>query len=184
MDKPETVTPAVGQWFGDLAQVATKAMGEISADAPYAGKTVWDDPEVLADSRWWAENGISTFISSIPVMAAYVTGGGLAAAGAGFAMEASSMYNELIAEGIPDGPVPSAWSTVYGLVAGVLDATGAEAIFGGMPAVKETFKGMLSGSVKGSVKDTVKYGASRAGMGFLGEGGTEWLQGLAYTAPH
>lgn len=179
VDKPETVTPAIGQWFGDMAQVASKAMGEVSVDAPYAGKTVWDDPEVLADSRWWLENGPSTFISSLPAFAAYVTGGKLAAVGAGFAMEASAMYNELIADGMADGPIPRGWSTVYGLVAGVLDATGADAIFGGMPAVKKTFKGMMSGAVKGSVKDTVKYGASRAGMGFLGEGGTEWLQGLA-----
>ena len=179
VDKPETVTPAVERWFGDMAQVATKAMGEVSVDAPYAGKTVWDNPEVLADSRWWLENGISTTMSSLPAIAAYVTGGKLAAMGAGFAMEASGMYNELIADGMPDGPVPRGWSTVYGLVAGVLDATGADAIFGGMPTAKETFKGMMSGAVKGSVKDTAKYGASRAGMGFLGEGGTEWLQGLA-----
>lgn len=179
VDKPETVTPAVEQWFGDMAQVATRAMGEISVDAPYAGKTVWDNPEVLADSRWWLENGISTAMSSLPAIAAYVTGGKLAAVGAGFAMEASSMYNELIADGMPDGPVPRGWSTVYGLVAGVLEATGADAIFGGMPAVKKTFKGMMSGAVKGSVKDAAKYGASRAGMGFFGEGGTEWLQGLA-----
>lgn len=179
VDKPETVTPAVEQWFGDMAQVATKAMGEVSVDAPYAGKAVWDNPEVLADSRWWLENGISTAISSLPAIAAYVTGGKLAAVSAGFAMEASSMYNELIADGMPDGPVPRGWSTVYGLVAGVLDATGADAIFGGMPAVKNTFKGMMSGAVKGSIKDTAKYGASRAGIGFLGEGGTEWLQGLA-----
>lgn len=179
VDKPETITPAVEQWFGDMAQVATKAMGEVSVDAPYAGKTVWDNPEVLADSRWWLENGISTAMSSLPAIAAYVTGGKLAAVGAGFAMEASAMYNELIADGMADGPIPRGWSTVYGLVAGVLDATGADAIFGGMPAVKETFKGMMSGAVKDSVKDTAKYGAARAGLGFLGEGGTEWLQGLA-----
>ncbi len=179
VEKPATATPAVKQWFGNMAQVATRAMGEVSVDAPYAGKTVWDNPEVLADSRWWLENGISTAMSSLPAIAAYVTGGKLAAVGAGFAMESSSMYNELIADGMPDGPVPRGWSTVYGLVAGVLEATGADAIFGGMPAVKETFKGMMSGAVKGSVKDAAKYGASRAGMGFLGEGGTEWLQGLA-----
>ena len=179
VEKPATATPAVKQWFGNMAQVATRAMGEVSVDAPYAGKTVWDNPEVLADSRWWLENGISTAMSSLPAIAAYVTGGKLAAVGAGFAMEASSMYNELIADGMPDGPVPRGWSTVYGLVAGVLEATGADAIFGGMPAVKETFKGMMSGAVKGSVKDAAKYGAARAGMGFLGEGGTEWLQGLA-----
>lgn len=179
VEKPATATPAVEQWFGNMAQVATRAMGEVSVDAPYAGKTVWDNPEVLADSRWWLENGISTAMSSLPAIAAYVTGGKLAAVGAGFAMEASSMYNELIADGMPDGPVPRGWSTVYGLVAGVLEATGADAIFGGMPAVKKTFKGMMSGAVKGSVKDAAKYGASRAGMGFFGEGGTEWLQGLA-----
>ena len=179
VDKPATETPAISKWFGDMAQAATKAMGDISEDAPYAGKAIWDNPEVMLDSRWWLENGISTVISSVPAIAAYVASGGLAAAGAGFAMEAANMYNDLIAEGMPDNVGTSAWSAAYGVIAGALEATGVEAMLGGRPAVRSAFKYFLKESAVSSGRQVAKFGIARAGLGALGEGGTEWLQNVA-----
>lgn len=179
VDKPATETPAVSQWLGDMAQAATKAMGDISEDAPYAGKAIWDNPEVMLDSRWWLENGISTAMSSLPAMAAYAAKGGLAAGATGFVMEAANAYNDMIADGLPDDFRTRAYAAVYGVVAGALEATGTASMFGGIPAVKATFKNMLTGATEGGVKQAVKHSAAHVGMGFLGEGGTEWLQNIA-----
>lgn len=177
--KPVTETPVVSQWFGDMAQAATKAMGDVSEDAPYAGKVIWDNPEVMLDSRWWLENGISTAMSSLPAMAAYAAKGGLAAGATGFVMEAANAYNDMIADGLPDDFRTRAYAAVYGVVAGALEATGTASMFGGIPAVKATFKNMLTGAAEGGVKQGVKHSAAHVGMGFLGEGGTEWLQNIA-----
>ena len=178
-DKPVTETPAVSQWLGDMAQAATKAMGDVSEDAPYAGKAIWDNPEVMLDSRWWLENGISTAMSSLPAMAAYAAKGGLAAGATGFVMEAANAYNDMIAEGLPDDFRTRAYAAVYGVVAGALEATGTASMFGGIPAVKAAFKNMLTGAAEGGVKQAVKHSAAHVGMGFPGEGGTEWLQNIA-----
>ena len=179
VDKPATETPVVSQWFGDMAQAATKAMGDVSEDAPYAGKAIWDNPEVMLDSRWWLENGISTAMSSLPAMAAYAAKGGLAAGATGFVMEAANAYNDMIADGLPDDFRTRAYAAVYGVVAGALEATGTASMFGGIPAVKAAFKNMLTGAAEGGVKQAVKHSAAHVGMGFLGEGGTEWLQNIA-----
>lgn len=179
VDNPYTEPQKVSQWLGDLAQSATKAMGDVSEDAPYAGKKLWDNPGLLADPRWLLENGISAFMQSLPVIAAYVAGGGLAAGATGMAMEGANMYNELIAEGQPDSFRNRAYCAVYSVVAGALDATGAASMFGGIPAVKAIFKDMLTGAAEGGVKQAVKHTAAHVGMGFLGEGGTEWLQNIA-----
>lgn len=177
--KPVTETPVISQWLGDMAQAATKAMGDISEDAPYAGKAIWDNPEVMLDSRWWLENGISTAMSSLPAMAAYAAKGGLAAGATGFVMEAANAYNDMIADGLPDDFRTRAYAAVYGVVAGALEATGTASMFGGIPAVKAAFKNMLTGAAEGGVKQAVKHSAAHVGMGFLGEGGTEWLQNIA-----
>ena len=179
VDKPATETPAVSQWLGDMAQAATKAMGDVSEDAPYAGKAIWDNPEVMLDSRWWLENGISTAMSSLPAMAAYAAKGGLAAGATGFVMEAANAYNDMIAYGLPDDFRTRAYAAVYGVVAGALEATGTASMFGGIPAVKAAFKNMLTGAAEGGVKQAAKHSAAHVGMGFLGEGGTEWLQNIA-----
>ena len=179
VDKPATETPAVSQWLGDMAQAATKAMGDVSEDAPYAGKAIWDNSEVMLDSRWWLENGISTAMSSLPAMAAYAAKGGLAAGATGFVMEAANAYNDMIAYGLPDDFRTRAYAAVYGVVAGALEATGTASMFGGIPAVKAAFKNMLTGAAEGGVKQAVKHSVAHVGMGFLGEGGTEWLQNIA-----
>ena len=179
VDKPATEALAVSQWLGDMAQAATKAMGDVSEDAPYAGKAIWDNPEVMLDSRWWLENGISTAMSSLPAMAAYAAKGGLAAGATGFVMEAANAYNDMIAEGLPDDFRTRAYAAVYGVVAGALEATGTASMFGGIPAVKAAFKNMLTGAAEGGVKQAVKHSAAHVGMGFPGEGGTEWLQNIA-----
>ncbi|WP_297892123.1 hypothetical protein [uncultured Desulfovibrio sp.] len=179
VDKPATEPPVVSQWFGDMAQAATKAMGDVSEDAPYAGKAIWDNPEVMLDSRWWLENGISTTMSSLPAMAAYAAKGGLAAGATGFVMEAANAYNDMIADGLPDDFRTRAYAAVYGVVAGALEATGTASMFGGIPTVKAVFKKMLTGAAKGGVKQAVKHSAAHVGMGLFGEGGTEWLQNIA-----
>lgn len=179
VDNPYTEPQKVSQWFGELAQSATKAMGNISEKAPYAGKKLWDNPDLLTDPRWLLENGISTFMQSLPAIAAYVAGGGLAAGAAGMAMEGANMYNDLIAEGQPDNFRTRAYSAVYSVIAGALESTGVESMFGGSAAVKTTFKNMLKGAAEGGTKQAAKHSAAHVGMGFLGEGGTEWLQNIA-----
>lgn len=179
VDKHYTEPQKVSQWLGDLAQSVTTAMGGVSEDAPYAGKAVWDNPEVMLDSRWWLENGISTVMSSLPAIAAYAAGGALPAAAAGMAMEGANIYNDLIAEGLPDDARTRAYSSVYSVIAGALEATGVESMFGGSAAVKATFKNMLKGAAEGGVKQAAKHSAAHVGIGFLGEGGTEWLQNIA-----
>lgn len=176
--KPFTEPPAVSRWLGDMAQRANTAIKNISADAPYADKQIWDNPEVMLDSRWWLENGISTAISALPAIAASVAKGGLAAGATVFVMEASNMYNELIADGMPDNFRIRAYATIYGLASGVMGITDTSAMFGGIPAVKAAFKKMLAEAADGGMKQAVKHHAGQAGTAFTGEGGKAWLQNV------
>ncbi|MDR3357554.1 MAG: hypothetical protein LBN96_01580, partial [Desulfovibrio sp.] len=82
------------------------------------------------------------------------------------------MYDNLLKDGVPEDAAHT-WSAVYGAAAGALEWLGLESVL-----MRSAFKGMMKDAAEGGVKSGLKYGAARAGIGFLGEGGTEYLQNL------
>lgn len=161
----------------DWVRQLSERQKEISAESPLAGQKVWDNPEVLLDSRWWIENTPQAAASFLPILAAYAKGGKAAAGLAGLFMNGNEVYTDLLDTGMEDNAETRLWSLMGGAVMGALDVVGLTGIFGGKPAVKEAVKNAVLQAAKGGIK-AAAYVGKRAGMGYLFEGGTEYAQNL------
>ncbi len=148
--------------LGKASGAAAQEKQAISKEAPYGGKRLWDNPEVMAYPGYWIENSVDTALSMVPTIAGYLTGGKVVAGVIGGSMELSSFYTEMIND--PQNPVDpktaAMASVAYGITSGILNSLGIDAIFGGKEALKQG----------------ARAAAKRAAIGALGEGVTEYAE--------
>lgn len=164
----------MGEWVKNLSRVREK----IGKDSPLYGLSVWDNPEVLLDSRWWMENTPGVAASMLPILGAYAKGGPFVAGLAGLVMNGNEVYTDLLDAGVEDNSGTRLYSLLGGAAMSALDVVGLSGIFGGKVAVKKAAKEAILQAAKGGVKTTAAYLGKRAGQAYLFEGGTEWLQNL------
>lgn len=164
----------MGEWVKNLSRVREK----IGKDSPLYGLSVWDNPEVLLDSRWWLENTPGVAASMLPILGAYAKGGPFVAGLAGLVMNGNEVYTDLLDAGLEDNSGTRLYSLLGGAAMSALDVVGLSGIFGGKVIAKEAVKDAVLQAATGGVKATAAYLGKRAGQAYLFEGGTEWLQNL------
>ena len=164
----------MGEWVKNLSRVREK----IGKDSPLYGLSVWDNPEVLLDSRWWMENTPGVAASMLPILGAYAKGGPFVAGLAGLVMNGNEVYTDLLDAGLEDNSGTRLYSLLGGAAMSALDVVGLSGIFGGKVIAKEAVKDAVLQAATGGVKATAAYLGKRAGQAYLFEGGTEWLQNL------
>ena len=162
----------------DWVRQLSERRKEINAESPLAGMTVWDNPDVLLDSRWWMENTPGVAASMLPILGAYAKGGAAAAGLTGLVMNGNEVYTDLLDAGMEDNSRTRLYSLLGGAAMSTLDVVGLSGIFGGKVAVKKAAKEAILQAAKGGIKATASYVGKRAGQAYLFEGGTEWLQNL------
>lgn len=162
----------------DWVRQLSERRKEINAESPLAGMTVWDNPDVLLDSRWWMENTPGVAASMLPILGAYAKGGAAAAGLTGLVMNGNEVYTDLLDTGMEDNSRTRLYSLLGGAAMSTLDVVGLSGIFGGKVAVKKAAKEAILQAAKGGIKATASYVGKRAGQAYLFEGGTEWLQNL------
>lgn len=164
----------MGEWVKNLSRVREKN----GKDSPLYGLSVWDNPEVLLDSRWWLENTPGVAASMLPILGAYAKGGPFVAGLAGLVMNGNEVYTDLLDAGLEDNSGTRLYSLLGGAAMSALDVVGLSGIFGGKVIAKEAVKDAVLQAATGGVKATAAYLGKRAGQAYLFEGGTEWLQNL------
>ncbi|WP_300882618.1 hypothetical protein [uncultured Desulfovibrio sp.] len=162
----------------DWVRQLSERQKEISAESPLAGMKVWDNPEVLLDSRWWLENTPQAAASLLPMLGAYATGGKLAAGLMGLAMNGNEVYVDLLNAGMEDNTATRLWSLTGGVAMSALDVVGLTGILGGREAVRAAVKTALATAARGGLKDAAAYAGKGVVTGYLFEGGTEYAQNL------
>ena len=163
----------MGEWVKNLSGVREK----IGLGSPLYGLSVWDNPDVLLDSRWWLENTPGAVASMLPILGAYAKGGAAAAGLTGLVMNGNEVYTDLLDAGMEDNSRTRLYSLLGGAAMSTLDVVGLSGIFGGKVAVKKAAKEAILQAAKGGIK-AAAYVSKRAGQAYLFEGGTEWLQNL------
>ena len=162
----------------DWVRQLSERQKEISAESPLAGMKVWDNPEVLLDSRWWLENTPQAAASLLPMLGAYATGGKLAAGLMGLAMNGNEVYVDLLNAGMKDNAETRLWSLTGGVAMSALDVVGLTGILGGREAVRAAVKTALATAARGGLKDAAAYAGKGVVTGYLFEGSTEYAQNL------
>lgn len=162
----------------DWVRQLSERQKEISAESPLAGMKVWDNPEVLLDSRWWLENTPQAAASLLPMLGAYATGGKLAAGLMGLAMNGNEVYVDLLNAGMEDNTATRLWSLTGGVAMSALDVVGLTGILGGREAVRAAVKTALATAARGGLKDAAAYAGKGVVTGYLFEGSTEYAQNL------
>jgi len=154
---------------GDSARHWDKKRQSVDAEKPKdLQRKLWGNLDLLKDPRWWTETGIDTASSLIPTLVAYAVGGPMAAGATGGSQEGSSLYRELVDEGVPEESARKA-STAYGVVSGVLNSFGAEAVLGKRGIEKLAGRGIFKA-------------IARRAVGGAGEAVTEYLEEPAQAA--
>lgn len=160
---------ALADEAGDFAEHQDYIRRTIDQEKPDdLQRPLWGNPDLLTDLRWWTENGVDTAASMVPTIVSYYIGGPTLAGASGGGMEGGSLYRELIDENIPEERARRA-ATAYGVVSGVLNSFGAEAMLGE--------KGLQTLAGKGLFKRLARRGVSG-----LSEGTTEYLEEPASAA--
>lgn len=149
--------PNAAQYFSDQAQSSRSEIEAINREKPsHLQGRVWDNPEMMGKSEWWIEGVGDAAVSLVPTLAAHALSGGSSVVGGtvGGWMEGSSLYNDLISDGIDDKTAKLA-SSGYGIISATLNALGLEKVFG---------------------KDAAKGIVRRLLTGAIAEGSTEYLE--------
>jgi hypothetical protein len=152
---------ALADEAGDFAEYQDYIRRTIDREKPDdLQRPLWGNPDLLTDLRWWTENGVDTAASMVPTIVSYYIGGPTLAGASGGGMEGGSLYRELIDENIPEERARRA-ATAYGVVSGVLNSFGAEAMLGekGLQTLagKSLFKRLARRGVSGLSEGTTEY---------------------------
>jgi len=129
----------LSSWGRKGSEAADLELREIAKDVPEELRgRLWDNPELLLNPKWQILNAGDAAVSLVPTMAAYLVGGPVAAGTAGGSMEGIGLYDDLRKKGVSHDKALLS-STAFGIVSGILNAAGMEAVLG-----KKTVNGLLS----------------------------------------
>lgn len=153
-----------GEAMERMGLAASKRTGErldspaLSAPAAsrYTAEQIWNDPALMLDPNWLAQNTTDAAAQLVPTMLAYLSGGGAAATVVGGWQEAAAFYESLRDSGM-DRDRAQAASMVFGAVVGKLEAFGVQRMF-----AESTAETMV-----GRALHRLSVGASEAGSEYM-----------------
>lgn len=164
--------------LGGLVREMSARQKEMALDSPLAGLRIWDEPEIMLDSRWWAENVPGVVASFLPIAGAYARGGEVAGGLAGLLLNGNEVYMDLLDKGLEDNAETRLFALLGGTAMSALDVLGLHGIFGGREAVRQGLRGAVESAARKGFAGVADYTGRQAGRGFLFEGSTEYAQNL------
>ena len=146
----------LAEWGKKGSERVNEKLEEITSQVPeeLRGRLL-EHPEYLANPKWLIMNTGDAAVSIVPTIIAYGVGGPFAAGFVGGGMEGTSLYDDLIAEGVKHEDAAMA-ASAFGLVTGVLNAIGAKGVLGA--STGKTFALKILGHGKaGTVEAVTEY---------------------------